>query len=83
MRQLLLSVILLGSLNLAATAQQPPIPRFEVASIKLWQPPATRPTSVAVVSAPSGSGIFNRSTSVAGAGLSTEWWRGLGANGTI
>lgn len=70
MRQWLLSVILLGSLNLAATAQQPPIPRFEVASIKLWQPPATRPTSVAVVSAPSGSGIFNRSTSVAG--LMTE-----------
>jgi len=70
MRQWLLSVILLGSLNLASTAQQPPIPRFEVASIQLWQPPATRPTSVAVVSAPSGSGIFNRSTSVAG--LMTE-----------
>ena len=66
MRQWLLSVILLGSLNLASTAQQSPIPRFEVASIKLWQPPATRPTSVAVVSAPSGSGIFNRSMSLAG-----------------
>jgi uncharacterized protein (TIGR03435 family) len=66
MRHLLLIVILLGSLNLAAAAQQSPTPRFEVASIKPWQPPTTRATSVAVVAAPSGSGIFNRSISVAG-----------------
>lgn len=65
MRQLLLPVVLLGALNLAAAAQQQsPTPRFEVASIRLWRPPATPVTGV-VVRAPAGSGIFNRSTSVA------------------
>ena len=67
MRQVRLIVILLGSLNLAATAQQQsPAPRFEVASIKLWRPPTSPATSMVVVAAPAGSGIFNRSTSVAG-----------------
>ena len=67
MRQVLLSVILLGSLNLAATAppQQSPAPRFEVASIKRWSPPTTPVTGIRAPAAPVGSGIFNRSTSVA------------------
>src|SRR5215208_6355563 len=64
MRQVLLSVILLGSLNLAATAQQQ-APRFEVASIKPWSPPTTPVTGIRAAVAPVGSGIFNRSTSVA------------------
>ena len=67
MRQVRLSVILLGSLSLAATAQQQsPAPRFEVASIKLWSPPTTPVTGIRVPVAPVGSGIFNRSTTVAG-----------------
>ena len=67
MRQVHLIVILLGSLNMAATAQQQsPAPRFEVASIRLWRPPATPATRIAVTAAPVGSGIFNRATSVAG-----------------
>src|SRR5688572_31289359 len=66
MRQVLLSVILLGSLHLAATAQQQsPAPRFEVASIKLWSPPTTPVTGIRASVAPVGSGTFNRSTSVA------------------
>jgi uncharacterized protein (TIGR03435 family) len=67
MRQVLLSVILLGSLNLAATAQQPQssAARFEVASIKLWNAPTTPFTGIRASTAPVGSGIFNRSTSVA------------------
>jgi uncharacterized protein (TIGR03435 family) len=53
--------------GVASVAEQPPTPlRFEVASIKLWSPPTTRATSMTVVAAPAGSGIFNRSTSVAG-----------------
>ena len=66
MRHVLLSVILLGSLNLAASSQQPsPPPRFDVASIKLWSPPTTPVTGIRGPAAPVGSGIFNRSTSVA------------------
>ena len=68
MRQVLLSVIILGSLNLAATAQQQqsPAPRFEVASIKLWTPPTTPRTGIGVPAAAAGSGVFNRATTVAG-----------------
>ena len=67
MRHVRLIVILLGSLNMAATAQQhSPALRFEVASIRLWRPPATPATRIAVTAAPVGSGIFNRATSVAG-----------------
>jgi uncharacterized protein (TIGR03435 family) len=66
MRQILLIVVLLGSLNPAATAQpQSPAPRFEVASIKLWNPPTTPVTRIVAVAAAPGSGVFNRSTSVA------------------
>lgn len=66
MRRVPLLVILLGSLTLAAAAQQPsPTPRFDVASIRLWSPPTTPVTSVRVTAAPVGSGIFNRSTNVA------------------
>ena len=63
-RLLLLAGLAVSALPLAAR-QQPPSPRFEVASIKLWQPSTTRATSVVAVAAPSGSGIFNRSTTVA------------------
>jgi uncharacterized protein (TIGR03435 family) len=48
-------------------AQQPSAPRFEVASIKLWQRPTTSAPGVyRGVPAPPGSGIFNRSTTLAG-----------------
>jgi uncharacterized protein (TIGR03435 family) len=60
-----LFVILIGATALPILAQQRP-PRFEVTSIKLWQPATTRATSVVAVASPSGSGIFNRSTTVAG-----------------
>jgi uncharacterized protein (TIGR03435 family) len=67
MRHVLLIVGILSGVNQIATAQQSPSPlRFEVASIRRWSPPTTRATSVTVVAAPVGSGIFNRSTSVAG-----------------
>ena len=66
MRHVPLIVVFLSAVSQVATAQQSAALRFEVASIKLWQPPTTRATSVGVVAAPSGSGIFNRSTSVAG-----------------
>jgi uncharacterized protein (TIGR03435 family) len=67
MRRVRLIVILLGSLNLAATAQQQsPALRFEVASIKLWAPPTTPRTGIAVPAAAAGSGVFNRATTVAG-----------------
>jgi uncharacterized protein (TIGR03435 family) len=49
-----------------AAQQQSPAPRFEVASIKLWRPPTTPVTGIAVAVAPAGSGIFNRATTVAG-----------------
>ena len=67
MRQVRLIVILLGSLNMAATAQQQsPAPQFEVASIKLWAPPTTPRTGIGVPAAAAGSGVFNRATTVAG-----------------
>ena len=66
MRQVLPIVVLLGALNVLATAHQQFVaPQFEVASIKLWQAPTTSPTGV-VGRAPVGSGIFNRATTVAG-----------------
>jgi uncharacterized protein (TIGR03435 family) len=46
-------------------AHQTSSPAFEVASIKLWQPPTTPVTRVVGAPAPAGSGIFNRSTTVA------------------
>jgi uncharacterized protein (TIGR03435 family) len=49
-----------------ALAAQQAAPAFEVASIKLWQRPTTPATSVSAVAAPAGSGVFNRSTSLAG-----------------
>lgn len=64
MRRVMLTIGVLCVLTLTGAAQQRQ-PRFEVASIKLWQPPTTRATSVASVAAPSGSGVFNRSTTVA------------------
>lgn len=67
MRRVLIIAVLCALGGVAGIAQQPPAPlRFEIASIKLWSPPTTRATSVAVVAAPVGSGIFNRSTTVAG-----------------
>ena len=67
MRHVLIIGVLCALGSVASIAQQPPAPlRFEVASIKLWQPPTTRATSVTVVPAPVGSGIFNRSTTAAG-----------------
>ena len=65
MRHLLLLVVLLGAVSQAATAQQSSALRFEVASIKLWRPPTTPATSVVYFAAPMGSGMFNRSISVA------------------
>jgi uncharacterized protein (TIGR03435 family) len=59
---LLLAIIIAGGLPLAG---QQTNPTFEVASIKLWRPPVTPVTSIAVPVAPAGSGIFNRSTTVA------------------
>ena len=64
-RLLLFAALAVSALPPAAQQQSPP-PRFEVASIKLWQPTTTRATSVVAVGAPSGSGIFNRSMSLAG-----------------
>ena len=67
MRHMLLIVGILSGVTQITTAQQSPLPlRFEVASIRRWSPPTTRATSVTAVAAPVGSGIFNRSTSVAG-----------------
>lgn len=67
MRRVLIIMAFCTLGGVASIAQQPPAPlRFEVASIKLWSPPTTRATSVTVVAAPVGSGIFNRSTSAAG-----------------
>ena len=61
----LLVGLAVAAVPLLAAQQQSSTPRFEVASIKLWQPPTTRATSGTVVFAPVGSGIFNRSTTVA------------------
>lgn len=60
---LLLVGLTVAALPLAAQKQSS-TPRFEVASIKPWSPPTT-PTTTGVVAAPAGSGIFNRSASVA------------------
>src|SRR5687768_864806 len=66
MRRMTVSLVILFALSLTSSAQQPQ-PRFEVSSIKLWQPPTTSaPGIYRGVPAPPGSGIFNRSTSVAG-----------------
>src|SRR5688572_28444353 len=65
MRHAALIVVLLSVVSQVATAQQSSTPRFEVASIKPWRPPTTPVTGVVAVAAPAGSGIFNRSTSVA------------------
>ena len=64
--RMLTVVVLLSVLNPGAAAwQQPTTPRFDVASIKLWQP-STSPVSGVVVRAPVGSGMFNRTTTLAG-----------------
>ncbi|HEX6260370.1 MAG TPA: TIGR03435 family protein [Woeseiaceae bacterium] len=66
MRPLTPTIALLCALTVVGAAQQSSrSPAFEVASIKPWQPPATRATSATVVAAPVGSGIFNRSTTAA------------------
>jgi uncharacterized protein (TIGR03435 family) len=64
MRRMVLTIGALCALTLTGEAQQPQ-PRFEVASIKLWQRPTT-PGVYLPVPAPPGSGIFNRSTTLAG-----------------
>ena len=65
MNRIGLVVVLVGASALPVLAQQPP-PRFEVASIKLWERPTTSAPGVyRAVPAPSGSGIFNRSTTLA------------------
>jgi uncharacterized protein (TIGR03435 family) len=61
---MMLTIAGLSTLTVGSLAQQSSPPTFEVASIKLWQPPTTRATSVTVVAAPVGSGIFNRSTTL-------------------
>src|SRR5687767_212780 len=67
MRRVILTIAVLCALTLAGAAQQPSAPRFEVASIKLWQRPTTSSPGVyRGVPAPLGSGIFNRSTTLAG-----------------
>jgi len=67
MRRVILTIAVLCALTLAGAAQQPSAPRFEVASIKLWQRPTTSSPGVyRGVPAPPGSGIFNRSTTLAG-----------------
>jgi len=65
MRHVPLILVLLTAVSQVATAQQSSTPRFEVASIRLWSPPTTPATSVVRVAAPVGSGIYNRSSSVA------------------
>jgi uncharacterized protein (TIGR03435 family) len=66
MRHVVLTIAVLSTLAVTGLAQQPSAsPAFEVASIRPWSPPTTRATSVTVVPAPVGSGIFNRSSTVA------------------
>ena len=56
----------LCALGLTGAAQQPSVPRFEVASIKRWERPTTSAPGVyRSVLAPPGSGIFNCSTTLA------------------
>lgn len=67
MRRTMLTIAVLCELTLTGAAQQPSAARFEVASIKLWQPPTTSaPGIYRRVPAPPGSGIFNRTTTLAG-----------------
>ena len=67
MHRRLLTIAILCAYAVAGAAQQPPAPRFEVSSIKLWQPPTrSAPGIYRGVPAPPGSGIFNRSTTLAG-----------------
>jgi uncharacterized protein (TIGR03435 family) len=67
MRRMMLTIAVLCAGTLTGAAQQPSTLRFEVASIKLWQPPTTSaPGIYRGVPAPPGSGIFNRSTTLAG-----------------
>jgi uncharacterized protein (TIGR03435 family) len=64
---MMLTIGVLCVLTIRGAAQQPPAPRFEVSSIKLWQRPTTSAPGVyRGVPAPPGSGIFNRSTTLAG-----------------
>jgi uncharacterized protein (TIGR03435 family) len=66
MRRMMLTIAVLCALTLTGAAQQPSAPRFEVASIKLWQRPTTSaPGIYRGVPSPRGSGIFNRSTTLA------------------
>ena len=66
MRRMMLTIAVLCALTLTGAAQQPSAPRFEVASIKLWQRPITSaPGIYRGVPSPPGSGIFNRSTTLA------------------
>ena len=60
MRRMMLTVAILCALSFLATAQQSASLRFEVASIKLWQPPTTRATSAVVVAAPTMVGSYRR-----------------------
>ena len=65
MRRMLPMIAVLCALTVTVSAQAP-APRFEVASIKLWQRPTTSAPGVyRGVPAPPGSGIFNRSTTLA------------------
>ena len=67
MRRVILPIAVCCALTLTGAAQQPSAPRFEVASINLWQRPTTSAPGVyRSVPAPPGSGIFNRSTTLAG-----------------
>jgi uncharacterized protein (TIGR03435 family) len=66
MRRVLLTIVVVCSATVGGVAQQPASPRFEVASIKLWQPPTTPLTSVRVAAAPPGSDRFNSTNTVAG-----------------
>ena len=67
MRRMMLTIAVLCALTLTGAAQQASALRFEVASIKLWQRPTTSAPGVyRSVPAPPGSGIFNRSTTLAG-----------------
>lgn len=66
MRRMMLTITVLCVLTLTGAAQQPSSPTFEVASIKLWQRPTTSaPGIYRGVPSPPGSGIFNRSTTLA------------------
>jgi uncharacterized protein (TIGR03435 family) len=63
-RRRLLIVGVMCAVNTVTGISQQPSPAFEVASIKPWQPRTTA-VGVVAVPAPAGSGVFNRSTTVA------------------